>query len=130
MDAMAIRAHRNLRVSSREALAVDTGVILGQLVRAQAGIELPNVGWIRMARTTQLRNLLAVNLAFPARLPTHSFVWIVAGGVASVAAGARQTLLCVDVLAELLLAHSQGIGQGGMTIQAGVRGLPMTQARC
>ena len=47
---------------------------------------------------------------------------------------ALPAVLCVYVLAELLLAHSQRIRQGGVTIQAGVRDLPMTlpitQARC
>ncbi len=130
VDTMAIRAHGNLRVSSREALAVHAGAVLAELVGAQAGVELPNVGWIRMASSAQLRDLLAINLAFPTRLPAHGFVWIVAGWVAPVATGASQTLLCVYVLAELLLAHSQGIRQGGVTIQAGVRGLPVPQARC
>ena len=36
----------------------------------------------------------------------------------------------MNVLAELLLAHSQGFRQGGVAIQAGVRGLPICQARC
>ena len=107
-----------------------TGVVLAQLVRAQARVELPNIGWIRMATSAQLRDLLAIDLAFPARLSAHGLVWIVAGWVAPVATGASQILLCVYVLAELLLAHSQGIRQGGVTIQAGVRGLPITQARC
>jgi hypothetical protein len=127
---MTIRAHCNLRVSSCEALAVHTGAVLGQLVRAQAGVELPNIGRIRMASSAQLRDLLAINLAFPPRLSAHGFVWIVAGWVAAVAAGASQTLLCVYILAELLLAHPQGIRQGRVTIQAGVPGLPITQARC
>src|SRR5450759_26863 len=83
-----------------------------------------------MAGSAQLRDLLAINLALPPGLSAHGFVWIVAGRVTSVAAGASQTLLCVYVLAELLLGHSQGIRQGGVTIQAGVRGLPITQARC
>src|SRR5271157_2105080 len=39
---MTIRAYCNLRVSSREALAVHTGAVLAQLVRAQAGVELPH----------------------------------------------------------------------------------------
>ena len=46
---MTIRAHCNLRVSSREALAVHAGVVLVQLVGAQAGVELANIGRIRMA---------------------------------------------------------------------------------
>ena len=106
------------------------GVVLVQLVGAQAGVELPNIGWIRMATSAQLRDLLAINLAFPTGLSAHGCVGIVTGWVASVATGASQTLLCVDVLAEFLLAHSQWIRQGGVTIQARVRGLPITQARC
>ncbi len=134
VDTVTIRAYCNLGVSSREALAVHTGAVLVQLVGAQAGVELPNICRIRMATSAQLRNLLAINLALPPGLWAHGFVWIVAGWVASVAAGASQTLLCVYVLAELLLGYSQGIRQGGVTIQAGVFGLPITlpatQARC
>ena len=130
VDAMTIGAYGNVGVTSREALSMHAGVVLVQLVGAQTGVELPNIGWIRMATSAQLRDLLVVDLAFPARLSAHGFVWIVAGWVASVATGASQTLLRVDILAELLLAHSQGIRQGGVTIQAGVRGLPITQARC
>src|SRR5438093_648967 len=110
---MTIRADCDLRISSRKALAVHTGVVLVQLVGAQAGVKLPNVRWIRMAGTAQLRDLLAIDLAFPAGFPAHGVVWIVAGWVASVATGAGQTLLCVYVLAELLLAHSQGFRQCG-----------------
>jgi hypothetical protein len=105
-----------------------TGVVLVQLVRAQAGIELPNVCWIRMATSAQLRDLLAIDLAFPTGLPAHCFVWVVAAWVASVATGASQTLLFVYILAELLLGNSQWIGQSGVTIQAGVLGLRISQA--
>src|SRR5208337_2639428 len=131
---MTIRAHCNLRVSSREALAVHAGAVLAQLIRAQAGVELPNIGRIRMATSAQLWDLLAINLAFPSCLSAHGLVGIVAGWVAPVATGTSQTLLCVDVLAELFLSHPQGIRQGGVTIEAGVRGLPITlsanQAGC
>ena len=127
---MTIRAHCNLRVSSREALAVHTGAVLAQLVGAQAGVELPNIRRIRVARSAQLRDLLAIDLTLPPSLSAHGFIWIVAGWVAPVAAGASQTFLRVYVLAELLLAHSQRIRQGGVTIQAGVRSLPVTQASC
>jgi hypothetical protein len=58
-----------------------------------------------MATSAQLRNLPAINLALPPSLAAHGFVWIVAGWVASMAADATQTLLCVDVLAELLLRY-------------------------
>src|SRR5271157_5484032 len=98
---MTIRAYCNLRVSSREALAVHAGAVLAQLVGAQAGVELPNIGGIRMATSAQLGDLLTIDLTFPARLSAHGFVWIVAGWVAAVATGAGQTLLCVYILAEL-----------------------------
>jgi len=106
---MAIRAHRDLGIATREALAVHTGVVLVQLVRAQAGVELPNVGWVGMAASAQPRNLPAINLAFPSRLAAHGFVGIVAGGVAAVTTGAGQAFLGVDVLAELILGYAQGI---------------------
>jgi hypothetical protein len=83
-----------------------------------------------MAASAQLGDPLAINLALPTRLSAHGFVWIVAGWVTAVATGASQSHLRVDVLAELLLAYSEGIRQGGVTIQAGVLGLPITQARC
>ena len=127
---MAIRADGNLGVSRRQALAVHAGVVLVQLVGAQAGVVLPHIGRIRVAASAQLRDLLAIDLALPAGLAAHGLVWIVAGCVAAVATGAGQALLRVDVLAELLLGDSQRVGQGGVAIQAGVRGLPITQARC
>src|SRR5208337_550109 len=123
---MTIRADCYLRVSRREALAVNTGAVLAQLVRAQARVELPNIGWIRMATSAQRGDLLVIDLAFPARLSAHGIVWIVAGWVTSVTTGASQTLLRVYVLAEFLLGHAKGIRQGGVAVQAGVRGLPIT----
>lgn len=88
VDTMTIRAHGYLRVSSREALAVHTGVVLAQLVGTQTGVELPNIGGIGVTSSTQLRNLLVIDLAFPTGLTAHGFVGIVAGWVASVATGA------------------------------------------
>jgi hypothetical protein len=83
-----------------------------------------------MATSAQLRDLLVIDLAFPTRFSAHGFVWIVAGCVAPVATDASQTLLCMYVLAKFLLGHPQKIRQGGVTIQAGVLGLPITKARC
>src|SRR5208283_356035 len=93
VDTMTIRAHCNLRISSRESFAVHTGWVLAQLVCAQAGVELPNIGRIGMTLSAQLRNLLVIDLALPTGLSAHGFVWIVAGWVASVAAGISQAFL-------------------------------------
>ena len=68
VDTMTIRAHCNLRVSGREALAVHTGAVLAQLVGAQAGVELPNIRRIRMALPHNcgicLRSILPFHPAF------------------------------------------------------------------
>lgn len=129
VDTMTIRAHCNFGVTGSQAFTVHTGVILVQLVCPQTGVELPHVGWVGMATSTQLRDLLAIYLALPPGLAAHGFVGIVAGGIAPVTAGARQSLLCMYVLTELLLAHSDWIRQRGVAIQAGVGGLSKNQ-RC
>ena len=118
MDTMAIRAHSYFCVSHCQAPAVHAGVVLAQLVRAQAGVELADVGRVGMATSAQMGDLLSLNLALPPSFLTHGFIRIVAAGVAAVTTGTRQALLCVYVLAELLLGHSQRVGQSGMTIEA------------
>jgi predicted anti-sigma-YlaC factor YlaD len=82
-----------------------------------------------MATSAQLRDLLSIDRALPPSLAAHGFLWIIAGLVAAVATGTSQTLLCMYVLTELLRAHSYGIRQGGVTIQAGVLRLSIAQAR-
>ena len=81
-----------------------------------------------MATSAQLRDLFAINLALEPSLAPHGDGWIVTACVATMATGAGQTLLRVDVLTELLLSNSQRIRQSGVTIQTGVCGLPITQA--
>ena len=68
VDAMAIDADRNLGVSRRQPFAVHAGVVLVQLVGAQAGVVLPDIGRIRVAASAQLRHLLAIDLALQAGL--------------------------------------------------------------
>ena len=80
-----------------------------------------------MAASAQIRDLLAINLALPAGLSAHGFVWIVTSGIAAVAASAAQAFLGMYVLTEFLLADPEQIRQGGVTVQAGILGLPITQ---
>ena len=129
MHAVAIDAHRNLGVTDRPSLAMDTRSVLGQLIGSQAGVELANVCWIGMASSTQLWNLFALNLSLPTCLAAHGLIWIVASWIATVTTGAGQTPLGVDVLAKFLLGDSQGFRQCGVTIQAGSRRLPITHVR-
>ena len=71
VDAMAIRADRNLGVSRREPFAMHAGVVLVQLVGAQAGVVLPDIRRIRVAASAQLRHVFVTDLALPAGLPAH-----------------------------------------------------------
>lgn len=128
VNAVTVDAYRSLGVSSGIALAMHAGVVLVQLVRTQAGIELFYVGRIRMTTSTQLWNLLAINLALESRLAAHGDGWIVTACVTSVTTGAGQTPLRVNVLAELFLSNSQRIRQSRVAIETGVCGLPITQA--
>ena len=126
MHAVAIDAHRNLGVTDRPSLAMDTRSVLGQLIGSQAGVELANVCRIGMAASAQLGNLLALNLPLPSSLTAHRLLLIIAGWIAPMTTDAGQTFLSVNVLAEFLLSDSQGFRQGRVTIQAGVRRLPIT----
>jgi hypothetical protein len=125
VDAVAIGADGYLCISGGKTLAMHAGVVLIQLVCAQAGVVLLHEGWIGMAGTAQLRDLFAIDLALPARLSAHGDVRFVATRVASMTACAGKTFLRVNVLAELLLRHSKRLRKGRVTVEAGVDGLPM-----
>ena len=107
MHAVAVGANRNFGITGGQTLAVYAGVVLAQLICAQARVEPPHEGWIRMATSAQLRDLLAIDLALPASLAAHGLIGIVAVGVAAVATGAGQTFLGVYILSELFLADSE-----------------------
>src|ERR1017187_823858 len=131
VDTMAIDAYGNFGVSSRKEFAMHAGVVLVQLVRTQSWIERFDISRIRMATSTQLWNLFAIDLALEPSLFPHGDGWIVAACIASVATGAGQALLRMDVLTELVLSNFQWIWQSRVTLQTGVccvRGLPITQA--
>ena len=49
MHAVAVGANGNFGIASGQTFAVHAGAVLAQLICAQAGVELPDVGWIRMA---------------------------------------------------------------------------------
>ena len=85
-----------------------------------------------MAASAQLRDLFAIDFALESRFFSHGDGWIVAACIASVATGASQTFLRVDVLTELILSNFQRIRQSGVAIQTrvcGVCGLPIAKAR-
>src|ERR1035437_8356420 len=129
VDAVAIDADGDLGITGGEALAVHAGVVLVELVGAQAGVVGAQVARVGVATAAQLRNLLAINLALPSRLAAHGLVGIEAGGVTSVATDAGVALLRVNVLAEFFRGDLQGAVLGGVTVQAGVHGLRMSRAR-
>src|ERR1017187_7961363 len=87
-----------------------------------------------MATSTHLWDLFAINLALEPSLFPHRDAWIVTACIASVATGAGQAFLRMDILTELFLSNFQRVRQSRVTIQTGVRsvrcvrGLPITQA--
>ena len=64
VNTVAVRAYRNLCISGSKSNAMNAGVILRQLICAQAGVELAHISRIGMAASAQLRNLPAIDLAF------------------------------------------------------------------
>ena len=109
VDAVAVGTNGDFDVASGQPLAMHAGLVLAELIGAQAGIELPHVCGIRVATSAQLRDLFAIDLALPSGFAAHCLIWIIFRGIAAVAAGARQALLRVDVVAEFFLAHAQRI---------------------
>src|SRR5579864_2035454 len=117
---MAIGAHRDFRISGREPLPVHARLVLAELVRPQARIVLPYVFRIGVAATAKFRNLLAIDLSFPSGLLAHGDFRIVAGRITAMAARARQAFLRVNILTKSVHGHTEGSGQIGMAIEAGV----------
>src|SRR6516162_632563 len=104
MHTVAVDAHRDLVITLRQAPAMHTGLVLGQLVRAQRWVVLTHKGGIGMATAAYFGNLLALDLtAEPSRL-AHG-IQVGPGGIAAVATGACQSLLGVNVTGESFLRY-------------------------
>jgi len=58
---------------------VNAGVVLVELIGAQAGIIGPHQVRIGVTRTTQRGNLLPIDLALEAGLTPHRLRWVVTG---------------------------------------------------
>ena len=129
MNAVAVDTDGDLAVASGQSLAVNAGVVLVELVGAQAGIVGAHEGRVGVAGAAQLRNLLAIDLAFPAFVAVHRLCGVVAGGVATVATGAGETFLSVNVLAESVRGDLEFALQAGVAIETGVDGLAECEGR-
>ena len=93
MNTMAVRTYSDICVAFHQEFSVDASFVFTQLIGAQAGIVLADVSWIRMAAPTYLRNLFAINMAFPSGFLAHGYILIITRGIAAVAAHACQTFL-------------------------------------
>src|SRR6516162_5076450 len=82
MNPVAIGTHGDFAFALGPPLAVDAGLILLELVYTQAGIVLLHQLGIGVAGSAQLRNLTALDLAFPARRSTHRLFGVIAAGIA------------------------------------------------
>ena len=120
MHAVAIGAHRDFIVALGPLHSVHAGLVLLELIDAQAGVVLLHPLGIGVARGAKFGNLLALDLALPSRRPAHRLFRIIAAGVATMARRAGKPLLRVDVLAVSLHADTQRLRQIGMAIETGV----------
>jgi hypothetical protein len=134
VDTVAVNANGNFGIAGSQSFPVDAGVVLAELVGAQAGIVLAHIGRIGMAASAELRDLRTGDLAFEAGLLAHRDLGIVAGGITAVATGAGQAFLRVDILVKFFFRYAQVIGQHRVAIQACVFGLGVRhtgeQKRC
>lgn len=92
MNAVTIGAHCDLAVASGQPFPVDAGVILRELIRTQAGIELPHISRVGMATTAEVRDFPSFNSSGPARFLTHGLLWIIAARITTMATHAAQAL--------------------------------------
>ena len=129
MNAVAVDANGDLAVAIGQSLAVDAGVVLVELIGAQAGIVGAHECRVGVAGTAQLRNQLPIDLALPAFTTVHRLRRVIARGIASVATGAGETFLSVNVLAELLSSDLEFALHAGVAIEAGVDGLAVGEGR-
>jgi hypothetical protein len=103
VQAMAVRADRNLRISGREQFAVTARSVLRKLIGSQRRIVLPHVCRIRMALAAQRRHLCTVDPSAESRSLAHCAFGIVSGRVATVASCTPKPFLGVNVSSETFL---------------------------
>lgn len=93
MNAVTICAHCHLAVARGQSLPVNAGVILRELIRAQAGIELPHIGRIGMATAAEIRDFPSFDSPGPTRFLTHGLLCIITARITTMATHAAQALL-------------------------------------
>jgi hypothetical protein len=123
MDAMTVRTYSDFHITGCPLLSMDARLVLLELIHPEAGIVFLHQFGIGMARCAKLGDLSPLDLSFPVRSAAHRFVRIITVRIATVAAGACESFLEMDVLAELLRRDSKRFRQILMAIETGVLGL-------
>lgn len=119
MHTVAIDTNRNLGVTLGKKLAVHTGLVLTQLVRAQGRVVLAHVSTIRVAMAAELRDLVALNLPAESRRFAHG-VGICFRGITTMAIRASQSFLRMYVAGKLFCRDLQWRVQRTVTIETSI----------
>jgi hypothetical protein len=126
MHAMTIGADGYLCITLREQFPVDAGLVLAELIGSQRRVVLPHESPIGVTTSAQGRNLAPLDLSAEPDLLAHC-VEVRLGRIAAMATGAGQSFLRMNVLGKLFFTYAAGRIQRGVAIEAGVRGLCVSQ---
>lgn len=127
MHAVTVDADRHVSVRFGKKPSMHTRFVLAKLVGTQRRIVLAHERGVGVAAPAKRGDLAAFDFAAEPGGLAHS-IGIGLGGIATVATGAGQPLLRMDVLSERLCGYLQRSVQRGVTIKAGILLLRASQA--
>jgi hypothetical protein len=119
MNPMAVNTDGNLCVSLGEEPAMDAGLVLAQLVRAQGWIVLAHKRGVGVATPAEFRHVFAVDLSTETCGFAHG-VHVRFGGIAAMTTRASEALLRVNVACKLLFGDLKGRIHAAVADEAGV----------
>lgn len=120
VDAVAIDAGSNAGVTGGQALAVNTGAVLGKLVDPLLGFEFMNQRGVAVATAAERGNPRAIDLSPKPSRGAHRDVRIFAGRIAAMAIDAGKTVMTVNIVLEKLRGATEFRVKQRVAVQAGI----------
>jgi len=122
VDAVAIDAGSNPGGNGGQALAMNTGAVLGKLVDPLLGFEFMNQSGVAVATPAESGNPRAIDLSPKPSRGAHRDVRIFAGRISAVAIDAEKTVMTVNIVFEELRGAAEFRVQQRVAIKAGIGG--------
>jgi len=122
VDAVAIDAGSNAGVTGGQALAMDTGAVLGELVDPLLGFEFMNQSGVAVATPAESGNPRAIDLSPKPSRGAHRDVRIFAGRIAAMAIDAGKTIMTMNIVFEELRGAAEFRVKQRVAIKAGIGG--------